>query len=48
MVIITRMQYFEGKEHRYVNYFVMDVLQIVGKARRPLDGYWEDHRRYWW
>ncbi|KAJ4471946.1 Sec63-domain-containing protein [Lentinula lateritia] len=35
MVIIMGVQYFEGKEHRYVDYPVMDVLQMIGKACRP-------------
>ncbi|KAI0070649.1 Sec63-domain-containing protein [Panus rudis PR-1116 ss-1] len=35
MVIIMGVQYYEGKEHRYVDYPVMDVLQMMGKACRP-------------
>ncbi|KAL5507360.1 BRR2 [Sanghuangporus vaninii] len=35
MVIIMGVQYFEGKEHRYVDYPVTDVLQMMGKACRP-------------
>ncbi|KAG7448800.1 Sec63-domain-containing protein [Guyanagaster necrorhizus] len=37
MVIIMGVQYYEGKEHRYVDYPVMDVLQIMGRACRPRD-----------
>jgi pre-mRNA-splicing helicase BRR2 len=37
MVIIMGVQYYEGKEHRYVDYSVMDVLQMMGKACRPLE-----------
>ncbi|KIK97275.1 hypothetical protein PAXRUDRAFT_825079 [Paxillus rubicundulus Ve08.2h10] len=37
MVIIMGVQYFEGKEHRYVDYPVMDVLQMMGRACRPLE-----------
>jgi len=29
------VQYYEGKEHRYVDYPVMDVLQMMGRACRP-------------
>ena len=29
MVIIMGMQFIEGKEHQYVDYPVMDVLQIM-------------------
>ncbi|KAJ3757592.1 putative RNA helicase [Lentinula raphanica] len=35
MVIIMGVQYYEGKEHRYVDYPVMDLLQMVGKACTP-------------
>ncbi|KDR76589.1 hypothetical protein GALMADRAFT_139507 [Galerina marginata CBS 339.88] len=37
MVIIMGVQFYEGKEHRYVDYPVMDVLQMMGKACRPLE-----------
>lgn len=36
MVIIMGAQYFEGKEHRYVDYPVTDMLQMMGRANRPL------------
>jgi hypothetical protein len=29
MVIIMGVQYYEGKEHRYIDYPVMDVLQMI-------------------
>jgi pre-mRNA-splicing helicase BRR2 len=37
MVIIMGVQYYEGKEHPYVDYSVMDIPQMMGKACRPLD-----------
>ncbi|KAI5989535.1 P-loop containing nucleoside triphosphate hydrolase protein [Pisolithus albus] len=37
MVIIMGIQYYEGKEHRYVDYPVMDVLQMMGRACRPTE-----------
>lgn len=37
MVIIMGVQYYEGKEHRYVDYPVVDVLQMMGRACRPLE-----------
>ncbi|KAF9006973.1 Sec63 Brl domain-containing protein [Cyathus striatus] len=37
MVIIMGVQYYEGKEHRYIDYPVMDVLQMMGRACRPLE-----------
>ncbi|KAF9504269.1 hypothetical protein BS47DRAFT_1355400 [Hydnum rufescens UP504] len=35
MVIIMGIQYFEGKEHRYVDYPITDLLQMMGRACRP-------------
>ncbi|EMD34630.1 hypothetical protein CERSUDRAFT_116803 [Gelatoporia subvermispora B] len=37
MVIIMGVQHYEGKEHRYVDYPVMDVLQMMGRACRPTE-----------
>ena len=37
MVIIMGVQCYEGKDHRYVEYPVMDVLQMMGKPCRPLE-----------
>ncbi|KAI0731785.1 Sec63-domain-containing protein [Fomitopsis betulina] len=37
IVIIMGVQFYEGKEHRYVDYPVMDVLQMLGRACRPLE-----------
>ncbi|KAF9818045.1 hypothetical protein IEO21_03006 [Rhodonia placenta] len=31
------IQSYEGKEHRYVDYPVMDVLQMMGRACRPTE-----------
>ncbi|KAG0180469.1 DEIH-box ATPase [Apophysomyces sp. BC1034] len=35
MVIVMGTQYFEGKEHRYADYPITDVLQMMGRACRP-------------
>eukprot|EP01124_Arcella_intermedia_P027745 TRINITY_DN5491_c0_g1_i1.p1 TRINITY_DN5491_c0_g1~~TRINITY_DN5491_c0_g1_i1.p1 ORF type:complete len:1958 (-),score=488.84 TRINITY_DN5491_c0_g1_i1:48-5852(-) len=35
MVIIMGTQYYEGKEHRYVDYPIVDMLQMIGRAGRP-------------
>lgn len=35
MVIIMGVQFYEGKEHRYVDYPITDVLQMMGRACRP-------------
>lgn len=37
MVIIMGVQYYEGKEHRYVDYSLPDVLQMIGRACRPTE-----------
>ena len=36
LVIIMGTQFFEGREHRYIDYPVSDVLQMFGKAGRTL------------
>ena len=35
MVIIMGTQFFESKEHRYADYPITDVLQMMGRACRP-------------
>ncbi|TPX14240.1 uncharacterized protein E0L32_000634 [Thyridium curvatum] len=35
LVVVMGTQYFEGREHRYVDYPLSEVLQIFGKALRP-------------
>jgi pre-mRNA-splicing helicase BRR2 len=35
LVVVMGCQYYEGKEHRYVDYPVTDVLQMIGCASRP-------------
>ena len=34
------VQYYEGKEYRYVDYPVMDVLQMIGQACHPVEDKW--------
>ena len=36
LVIIMGTQYFEGKEHRYVDYPLADVLEMMGRASKPV------------
>ena len=38
LVVIMGSQYFEGREHRYVDYPVSEILQMMGRASRPLEG----------
>lgn len=37
LVVVMGTQYFEGREHRYVDYPLADILQMFGKATRPLE-----------
>ncbi|KAL9632039.1 MAG: hypothetical protein Q9164_005558, partial [Protoblastenia rupestris] len=37
LVIVMGTQFFEGREHRYIDYPISEVLQMFGKATRPLD-----------
>ncbi|KAL7418739.1 Pre-mRNA-splicing helicase BRR2 [Cryptotrichosporon argae] len=36
MVIIMGVQSYDGQEHRYIDYAIADVLQMMGRACRPL------------
>ncbi|BFY98347.1 hypothetical protein BsWGS_01387 [Bradybaena similaris] len=36
LVIVMDTQYYDGKMHSYEDYPVTDVLQMIGKANRPL------------
>ena len=36
MVIVMGTQFFEGREHRYVDHPLSEVLQMFGRANRPL------------
>ncbi|KAK3693836.1 Sec63 Brl domain-containing protein [Podospora appendiculata] len=35
LVIVMGTQYFEGREHRYVDYPLSEILQMFGKAAQP-------------
>ncbi|KAJ9656323.1 Pre-mRNA-splicing helicase BRR2 [Neophaeococcomyces mojaviensis] len=35
LVIIMGTQYFDGREHRYIDYQISEVLQMYGRASRP-------------
>ena len=37
LVIVMGTQFYEGMEHRYVDYPLSEVLQMFGKATRPLE-----------
>lgn len=34
-MIVKGTEYFDGKTHRYVDYPITDVLQMMGRAGRP-------------
>ncbi|KAL5015950.1 hypothetical protein ScPMuIL_005539 [Solemya velum] len=36
LVIVMDTQYYDGKSHSYEDYPITDVLQMIGKANRPL------------
>ena len=36
LVIVMGTQFYEGREHRYIDYPISEILQMFGKASRPL------------
>lgn len=36
LVVIMGTQYYDGRDHRYVDYTISEVLQMIGRASRPL------------
>lgn len=37
LVIVMNTQFYDGREHRYIDYPISEILQMFGKASRPLD-----------
>ena len=37
LVIVMGTQFYEGREHRYIDYPISEILQMLGKASRPLE-----------
>lgn len=37
LVIVMGTQFFEGREHRYIDYPISEILQMFGKASRALE-----------
>ena len=37
LVIVMGTQFYEGREHRYIDYPISEILQMFGKASRPLE-----------
>ncbi|EOD51861.1 putative pre-mrna splicing protein [Neofusicoccum parvum UCRNP2] len=35
LVVVMNTQFFEGREHRYIDYPISEILQMFGKAGRP-------------
>lgn len=38
LVIIMGTQYYEGSQHRYRDYLLSDIWQMLGRACRPIEG----------
>lgn len=36
LVVIMETTYYDGREHRFMNYSITDLMQMVGLANRPL------------
>ena len=36
LVVLMDTQHYDGSEHRYVDYPITDILQMIGRACRPL------------
>ena len=36
LVVLSGTQYFDGSEHRYVDYPIAEVLHMIGRATRPM------------
>ncbi len=36
LVVLMDTQHYDGSEHRYVDYPITDILQMMGRACRPL------------
>ncbi|KAK0458747.1 uncharacterized protein EV420DRAFT_1479439 [Desarmillaria tabescens] len=45
MLIIMGVQYYEGKQHRYIDYLNTDVLQIMGRDTMKRVLTWQQTRR---
>ena len=37
LVIVMGTQFYEGREHRYIDYPISEILQMFGRANRPLN-----------
>ena len=37
LVIVMGTQFYEGREHRYIDYPISEILQMFGRASRPLE-----------
>ena len=37
LVVIMGTQFYEGREHRYIDYPISEILQMFGRGSRPLD-----------
>ena len=37
LVVVMGTQFYEGREHRYIDYPISEILQMFGKASRPME-----------
>lgn len=37
LVIVMGTQYFQGREHRYIDYQISEILQMFGRSCRPME-----------
>lgn len=37
LVVIMGTQFYDGSEHRYIDYPIIDVLQMLGRGTRPME-----------
>lgn len=37
LVVVMDTQFYDGRHHAYEDYPITDVLQMIGRANRPLD-----------
>ena len=37
LIIVMGTQFYEGREHRYIDYPISEILQMFGRASRPLE-----------
>ena len=44
LVVVMDTQYYDGRHHAYEDYPITEVLQMIGRANRPLE---DEEGEYW-